>query len=511
MKKINILLLGLIGLMASSCEETIEPALPQENPQEPVLEAGSVVSEKSGVLASTAVIALEDYRADGTVIPVMKLDDAKDLPAGAQVSYKLQISNTDDFERNVILDAAPGETDDTKNIYYVSASEWNEAHIYLFGKSPKEKTAYYRVPVYVDVNGTDYRFDSTSYYAATGTLTETCMDQGFVIEDHYYLLGNASSWNLTDKAILADYSFAHSADVSVYDDPVFTLNFNVTQAVLDANGGGCYWKIAPQSSIDGNTWDGVVGPATNGDTSLKGTLVSKDPQAGMINEAGKYKMTINMETMAYTIEKVLQPEYLYTPGGANGWNQDNSSWMQLCVKKDGDVVKDQFYYCLSPVNNDGFKVCAEKNWDNATTYGAKTDTPADSGDFLVGQEGKNIKPAAAGLYWIRVNYETKGYTLTDYVLTPVTTVGMIGSFAASGWGTDVAMTSADDGITWTADVTFAANDEFKFRFNGNWDYNLGGDTKGLKIDGDNIKVETAGTYTVTLSLSGVPHATLTKK
>lgn len=91
----------------------------------------------------------------------------------------------------------------------------------------------------------------------------------------------------------------------------------------------------------------------------------------------------------------------------------------------------------------------------------------------------------------------------------IETVGIIGGFAASGWGSDVVMTSADGGITWTADVTFAAGDEFKVRFNGNWDYNLGG---GNVLDGDNIKVAEAGTYTVTLTTQpGTPKITYALK
>lgn len=74
------------------------------------------------------------------------------------------------------------------------------------------------------------------------------------------------------------------------------------------------------------------------------------------------------------------------------------------------------------------------------------------------------------------------------------------------------MTSADNGATWTADVTFAAGDEFKFRFNGDWGYNFGGDLSNLTFDAGNIKVDEAGTYTVTLNLLGnYPNATMVKK
>ncbi len=505
MKKLSIFLLGALGMLAAtSCEEKIDPAIPQTNPQEPIMTTGDVVSATDGVLASAAVLNLEDYRNSATGIPVMKLVETKDLPAGSTVSYKVQISDTEDFLRNVTLDATVGND----AVYYVNADKWNEAHIYLFGKSPKVKQAYYRVPVYVNLDGSDYRLQSTDYYAATGSIQETCMDMGFTISDAYYFLSDATAWALGDMTVMEAFKFAHS-DADVYDDPVFTFKFEVTEDMfLNADGtkkDGIYWKIASQEGMTLADWaTGIYGPETNGDDNLAGILVDVNAQAGKLTEAGKYKLTINMEDMTYEFELLLQPDVLYTPGGTNGWNQANSAWMQLHSEKG--------YYGLFPVNEQGFKICEELDWNNATDWGAASDAPALAGEFVLGQEGKNIMAPANGLYWIFAQFDPTSYDLTTYTLTEVSTVGMIGSFAASGWGSDVEMTSADGGATWTADVTFAAGDEFKFRFNGNWDYNYGGALNKLGLDGDNIKVAEAGTYAVTLKLQpGLPTATMTRK
>lgn len=510
MKKFSIFLLGALGMLAAtSCEEKIDPATPQANPQEPILTSGDVVSEKAGVLASTAVLNLEGYRAEGATIPVMKLVETKDLPEGATVSYKLQLSDTQDFKRNVVLAATEGADD----VFAVSASEWNEAHLYLFGKSPKEKKMYYRVPVYVNLDGSDYRLNSADYYAAEGTITETCMDAGFTISSAYYFLSDATSWALGDATAMEPFKFDHS-DADVYDDPVFTFKFKLTpEMFLNADGttkDGIYWKIASQEAMDATDWSIIDGPETNGDDNLAGVLVDVNAQAGKLIEAGNYKLTINMEEMTYEFELLLQPEVLYTPGGSNGWNQLASAWLKLTTFDD-DATKNG-YYGLTPVDAAGFKICADTKWDNSTDYGAGTDAPALAGDLVLGQEAKNLMVPAAGLYWVKVNYDALSYAMTTYQLTEVTTVGMIGSFAASGWGSDALMTSADNGATWTAEVTFAAGDEFKFRFNGDWGYNFGGELNNLTFDAGNIKVAEAGTYTVTLNLLGnYPNATLVKK
>lgn len=503
MKKTYLFLLGVLGLMASSCEETIEPAAPQQNPQGPVLNIEDITSAKTGVLSSDAVINLENYNSDGTMIPVMKLEKADSLPAGAAVSYKLELSSTDDFSRSVILDTQDGEGDNA-GIYSVSASAWNEAHVKLFGKSPKEKTAYYRVPVYVDLDGSDYRLNGTDYYAVSGTLTETCFDQGFVIEDHYYFMSNSTTW---DFAEAKNYPFEHAADVSVYDDPVFTIKIEVTQEQIDANGGGSWWKIAPESTVDAQNWNAMVGTEENGDDSLSGLLVGPgEVQSGKITAPGKYVLTINMEAMTYEFELKLQPDVLYTPGDANGWNQLASSWMQL---RESD--NDSYYYGVFPIGAGGFKICAENNWDNSTTYGAKEAGATVEGDLALGDGGHNIEVKTPGLYWVRVDFDPASYQLTKYTLVPLTRVGLIGSF--NGWATpDVEMTTADEGKTWTADVKFDAGAEVKVRFNDGWGYNLGGEFKHLVFDAGNMKVEEAGDYTVTLDLlGGYPKLTLTKK
>lgn len=501
MKKLSILLLGMAGLIATSCDDKIEPSMPQQNPQQPILTVDDISSEKAGVLATEAVIDLENYNEAGAMIPVMKLVKADSMPNGATVSYKLEISPNEDFSRSIVLNTEDGEGDNA-GTYFVSAEAWNDAHVSLFGKSPKEKTAYYRVPVYIDLDGSNYRLNGLDYYAATGTVKETCFDLGFVIEDHYYFMSNSTTWDFADAK---NYAFEHPADVSVYDDPVFKIKFEVTQAQIDANGGGSWWKIAPESAVDAQNWDGLYGTEVNGDESLSGHLFgpSKDVQSGKLTQPGKYELTINMEAMTYSFELKLQPDVLYTPGDTNGWNQLASAWLGLSKGA---------YYGVSPLATSGFKICAEPKWDNATDYGAVSTDPALSGDLVLGQGGANINAGENGVYWIKVDFDPANYQMTKYQLTKINRVGVIGGFAASGWGSDVEMTTADEGKTWTAEITFADGDEFKIRFNESWDYNLGGNMDALLFDEGNVKVEKGGDYVMTLSLlGGLPKVTLTAK
>lgn len=496
MKKISILMLGALGLMAASCAEDITPAIPQSNPQEPILEAGDIATAVAGPLANTSsVLNLQSYNTPGATIEVMRVGETKDLPAGAVVTANVQLCADPDFAGKVVT----LEGENTNDVVSVSAEAWNDAHIALFGKSPKVKDVYFRVPVYAVVANSNYRYRGLDYFAGQGMLQETCMDAGFTISETYYFLSNATSWKLDEMT--PAFAFAHS-DADVYDDPVFTYKFEVTQDVLDATGGGCYWKIGSAEAVAANSMDaGIYGTDVDGDPELAGMLTDANPQAGKLTEPGKYKLVINMEQMTYEFTLLLQPEFLYTPGGANGWKQLESAYMML--------MADMGFYCaLMPIDAAGFKITEEPNWDyKEGNWGAD---PQEAGKFLAGDEGANIMVETPGMYWVKANFDPKTYALTTYELTQITTVGMIGSMTQ--WGDEIAMTSEDGGATWVGEVEFPAGAEFKFRFNGDWAYNYGGSLDNLVFDASNLKADEAGTYVVTLKLQpGLPTATMVLK
>lgn len=469
MKNFSIYLLGAMALVATSCEEDAPeaPAM-QENPQPEILVEGDITGASAGVLAGTTTVALETA---GASIPVFAFTEVKEVPEGAELVPELQLSNTEDFANSRTLEMKLGADGET---YTVSDDEWNEAHIALFGKSPKVKTAYYRVPVYLSIDGTKYRYNSTDWYAAAGTVTETCKDAGFVIYDKYYFVGTINDW-----ALAAELEFSHS-DVDVYDDPVFTIKLDITEDLLAANNGECWWKIAPDKAVTDQNWDLLYGPEVDGDDNLAGMLIEKG-QSGVIREAGKYRLTVNMEEMTYEFEPITRPDYVAVPSNANGWSQDGPRlyWSN----KD-----DKPYFCGAAVvnNNDGgFKFIWDNNW-----YG--------------GADGKidpamsdNIKAPVDGneLYWFTVSTDDMTYTMDL-----VTSVGVVGGL--NGWNADapVELTPDASKYKWSADV--ALTGDWKIIINHSWNSNYGGpDVAELTFDGGNIG-GFEGNYTVTVDFSG---------
>ncbi|MBF9237960.1 SusE domain-containing protein [Hymenobacter sp. BT683] len=105
--------------------------------------------------------------------------------------------------------------------------------------------------------------------------------------------------------------------------------------------------------------------------------------------------------------------------------------------------------------------------------------------------------------------EPVAFTVTPYqvCLPPNTDVYSIIGPAGIDWNTDVPLVY--NCVTKTYDITRALNaDEFKFRLNAAWTTNYGSsvNTGGpVALNGGNIKVATAGTYTIKLDVANLTY------
>lgn len=297
------------------------------------------------------------------------------------------------------------------------------------------------------------------------------------IDAAYYLVGDmfttddVNGWNTTsDKQ-----KFKHS-DKDVYEDPIFTITFETTKADQ-------YWKIIPKANVDAGNTDasaaGVVGPKVDDEDSMTGSLTNGDAKAGKIAKAGKYKLTLNMMDYSYTIEEA--PE-LYMKGDANGW--DGYDYLA------GDGVHFTGFMYL---NQNGFKFTTAPDW-SGTGYGENFSTAPDAGNIVMTEP--------AGYYKVDVDLSAKTYTLT-----PITSIGIIGSAAPNGWDSDVDLTyvpynkETKEGRYWEAKNIKLKAGECKFRANDAWDMQWGFDGDKFVFSNNAPQkqfVPEAGTYDIKL-------------
>ena len=305
------------------------------------------------------------------------------------------------------------------------------------------------------------------------TINVVATPEAPYIASAYYLVGDMCGWDAASAI-----KFTHS-DADVYDDPVFSVVFTTPKA-------DCYWKIVPQGNIDsGDLWhegtDGVVGVAVDGDPSLAGSLVTTAPKAGKIENAGFYRMTINMLDYTYTIEAVAGTYYLV--GALQGWSDSDRSGPMYPTSATVHTYTTQW---TGDGNLKIWEASAFGNWDVA--YGSPTNDDTSASGQLVNSGAGSIKvPTANEYYTFTVDMGTMTYTWTK-LDTPASysTIGIIGGF--NNWNADADIDMAQVAgapHNWTLRNTVSSDTELKFRANDAWDVSWG--------EGNNIGDRNYGT------------------
>ena len=317
----------------------------------------------------------------------------------------------------------------------------------------------------------------------TGKFTPTATPQ--LDEKGYYMLGqvNGNEWDAKSPVWMNKIS-----------DGVYQLKVTTT---ADKN----WFKFYAGSNFVSNDWDsinkGALGCKENGSEDTFGYILYDGDSWGklqtpVIAGAGTWIVTLDMNNLTYTVGKPV----LYMAGDANGWATND-----YLAGEDG-VHFTGFMY----LNQNGFKFCTQPEW-KGTNYGANFDTAPDAANITMTE--------AAGYYKVDVDLDSK-----SYVLTPITTIGIIGSASPNGWDSDVDMTYVPynkdtkevNGYWEVKNITLSAG-EIKFRANDDWALSWGGELDNLTTkNGGNITVE-AGTYDIKLYAwaEGFAKCVMTKK
>ena len=429
--------------MVSCTEDYTDWGTPQTNPEEEAVTFGN------GSVTPVDVINLADVTGDKVKVASIV------APTSTKDTY------TPSFKIN--FDGQSFDIDANGNMAKADLATYITDK---YGKRPTERDIDATLDAWVSNGATAVKM------ATSATFQVKAVPEAPVIENGYYLVGdmfnaeNVDGWNtVSDKQ-----AFKHS-DKDVYDDPVFTLTFETKED-------NQYWKIIPKKNADaGNIWaDGVVGPKVDGDDSMTGSLTNKDPKAGKIAKAGKYKLTLNMIDYSYTLEAVNYDQFIYFIGSTDGWK---SSDQKLALVDEAKGVYTGYVYVADP-NNAGLQFKFQRvagSWDNEINAGA-FNTFSGAATNEGGNFGVN---AGVGVYYFDVNLSEGTITATK-----VETMGIIGGF--NGWGGDAVMTWNAEEYCFEATNVGVTADGWKFRVNGGWDINLGGSLNNLTAGGDNLSV-----------------------
>lgn len=244
-----------------------------------------------------------------------------------------------------------------------------------------------------------------------------------------------------------------------------------------------------RTTVDGLNEAVIAAGATEGkeaELTFKVYAYCKSLPAGVFSDAVKVKITTYILSF---------PEKMWLPGSYQKWDIANAPALSLSSKQKG--VYQGFVDLSTADGSDAeFKFSATPSWSK-TDFGFEDVTVETKGTedlpFAYAESktlgGSNIK-VPSGLYYIKL--DKKNGTL---VMIQVKNLEIVGSFAASGWGTFFPMTK--NGSRWTAaeDFEMKPDDEIKIRFNSDWKYSFGGELDNVVFGGDNIKFTApAGKY-----------------
>ncbi len=325
---------------------------------------------------------------------------------------------------------------------------------------------------------------------------------------------------------LAGLSACEKPDDRVVLQPsgTITLNSNVTSLSLSAdqstqNAVTFTWTPAQygyqaatlytiQLDKAGNNFAAPVEISAGSSTSAVVTLADLNQNlirlglpagsAGQVEARVRAELVLNGTTAATTLPTYSAPATLtgtpylvliqypsiYVPGAYQGWAPQSAP--QLASVTNNKVYEGYINFTSAS----GFKFTSAPNWDG-TNYGAGTagalSTAGGAGDLTI---------TTPGYYLLRADLNTLTYTATP------TTWAVIGAATPGGWDADTPLTYDAATGTWRGTVALT-KDVFKFRANGAWDINYGDTSADGRPDlnGDNISVPAAGTYTVVLDLS----------
>ena len=445
MKKISIMLLAALAFGFTACEDE-STAIPQSNPQEPIMSAEGIVVAPVDSVPAFDLKALADAEADAAVLNVV---EAQNLPAVGDLTFVMQLSKTEDFA--AVQEVA---TAVVNNQVCVDPADWQAAHLKVLGKNPKTQDAYVRFAAYIVNGSSSVRIGNPNLYYGAHKVSVTPFPAAVTIEDAYSLVINGGE----------TIAMNHTGDV--YDNPVFTAKVDVTAAQEWAIKGAelTYAPVADETSAE------------------FGTLVAGEGWGVM--PVGTWLLTVNMETLTYSFSSAV--ENLWTPGDANGWNHGGSQMLFTNNYTE--------YMGFANLSVSGFKFTSAADWSH-TNYG----DAGEEGKLSTDGGAGNLTVPESGLYWCKVDIAALTWSATK-----IETIGVIGGF--NGWSESLPLTS-EDGLFWTGTITLNEGDEYKFRCNNDWAINLGGaDEYNLVPDGANLKAPATGTFTITLDLSVVPYA-----
>ncbi len=248
--------------------------------------------------------------------------------------------------------------------------------------------------------------------------TNTITIDEVVIPENLFLVGSLTGWDPTT-----------SWPFNLVSEGVFTITVNLAD--------GDQFKFLPTNT----GWDGDWGE----DPNNLGSIIQDGEQNVSGYPAGTYLITVDFNTLTFTLLEIVQSPRIAVPGNHQGWDPPTAPQLEASSTSttdyEGYVWLDGGHKFVGPDGSGNFE-WGNIDWgDDGTTSG------------ILAVDGESDIIASPGHYFIQVDTGALTYSETLYQW------GLIGDATPDGWASDQDMTYDSVSNTWTINL------DNHFRFN----------------------------------------------
>ena len=310
-----------------------------------------------------------------------------------------------------------------------------------------------------------------------------------------YLTENGTFGTLSFS--LADYGFSAAAKYQAFVD--LSDDFSAEKSISSAISMGASTE-APAISIKSKDLNNVlISKGIEAGTDITVYFRIKSVLQGETAAvAGAEGVLVSNSLSAVAVPYQAEKEYakVWLPGSSNGWSHEVAEHL-FNFAEDDKTFEGVTFFGDDPSANQ-FKLTGAAGWDNETGNWGVADPSAEAESKslqLLNGSNDNITQYTAHKYYHFTFDKSSLILKMDYGFDQVGVIGLGGD-----WSNDIVMLWDNYKQRFYVDVDIASATEFKYRLDGGWDVNWGGDLDGLTNGGDNIAIE-AGQYRIYLNLN----------
>lgn len=509
MKAYKLFSFAALALALTACDGFELPNPPaQSNPNVDGVFANSDIAIAQP--KQTELNLIQDNK-DNVFATVAVIDELVNFPEGYTLDVTMDVCGNSSFDNYTTLGTVIADNQVT-----VNPDLLNGAIQKVITKNPENA-----LPVYTRFQAYAVRENTRMilggydhYFTFAEPFTVTPLNPSKVIEQSYYLVVTTNGkWASKNPKDYACYKMNNTmAGVNAYDNPIFSVKFDVTAAQAAA---GTQWQVIPASSYAANAFTGAIG----GSAEAEGKLT--EGAYGVVATEGPRLLTVNVEVGSYSIVTALDNLF---PLSGDTYRKPELAlplYTDNYINYGGVSVLDGKWYLAGQAARQGlmYYQVADK------TFIDSKDGLTRSGDLTpVKDEGVDLSSPVSGkhLYWIEVNQ-----VMLTYKITAITSLSLVGSH--NGWNQTnevsesgnkpaTALTPNADLSIWTA-TDVELDGMFKINANYDWNVDFGGEREidvtgeipyNIVYKGANMTVA-KGKYDVTVNFNARPYTIVLNK